>query len=161
MTQGSSVRSVMPRSFPVVLLCGSLLATGCDRSPRKVHVFGRVNYAGQPIAHGEISLNPLDGTPGPQTGGAIRDGQYDLPRPTGPRAGGTYRIEINGFESTGRKIENPFNPSVKSIEVMKNFVPPEYNARSGLTLRIPNDVERWEHNFELPTPVRATSNAEQ
>jgi hypothetical protein len=55
-------------------------------------IWGEVTYDGKPLETGTIELIPIDGTPGPSTGGAITNGQYDVPQNIGPRTGGTYQV---------------------------------------------------------------------
>lgn len=132
-----------------VVACGLLLAVGgCSRGPRTVRVAGNVSHQGKPVAEGLIMFFPVDGTPGPSTGGTIDDGRYDIPGRSGPRAGGTYRVEITAYGP-----EREYSPDVSgkgpTISVRDQLIPPKFNQNSSLRATITDADTRDTHDFDL------------
>jgi len=132
-----------------VVGCGLLLAAGgCSRGPRTVHVAGEVSYQGKPVPEGLIVFFPVDGTAGPSTGGAIANGHYDIPARSGPRAGGTYRVEITAYGP-----ERQYSPNVSgegpNISVRDQLIPPKFNQNSSLRATITDVNTRDTHDFDL------------
>ncbi len=137
------------RNSPIVIALALLLATGCGSKSTNMRVWGEVSYDGQPIELGQILLNPIDSTSGPSTGGAIEQGKYDLPSTKGPRAGGTYRVEITALGSN----ETTYVPNASGqglpTTVREQFIPPEYNRQSTLRITVsPNETEN-QRDFAL------------
>src|SRR5258708_7222191 len=61
---------------------------GCGKKgPQRAAVSGHVTLDGQPINEGVIQFLPVEGTIGPETGGIITNGQYDIPHERGPIVG--------------------------------------------------------------------------
>jgi hypothetical protein len=72
------------------LLLAICAASGCSRGEsawQRVSVTGTVNYQGQAVTDGSISLRPISETGGPAAGAAIRDGRFEIPEEQGPTAG--------------------------------------------------------------------------
>jgi hypothetical protein len=127
----------------------SFVAAGCGGDARTRTVTGTVTYAGEPVEKGDIIFIPVDGTPGPSTGGDIEQGAYTVPAKKGPRAGGVYRVEITSMVKSGRTIPNPIDPKGQPGDVYKNTIPVTYNSQSVLRVTIEDKAES-RHDFDLP-----------
>src|SRR5437762_3528952 len=88
----------------LVVLC----ATGCGQD--KMRVWGEVTFEDKPIETGTIEFLPRDGTPGPSTGGVIKEGKYDVPAKVGPLTGKSYLVSITAMAKTGKTASNPLDP---------------------------------------------------
>ena len=112
---------------------------GCGKKgPRRAAVSGHVSLHGQPISEGVIQFLPVEGTVGPEAGGVISNGQYDIPRQRGPVVG-KNRVELRASKKTGRKIQDPTGrPGVQTDEYAELF-PPDSNTNSTLVREIKDD----------------------
>jgi hypothetical protein len=117
------------------LALGLLAALGCSGSGSKAEVSGTVKLDGQLIEEGSIQFIPVEGTTGPSTGAAIKDGQYHIPRAQGA-AIGKNRVELRSFKMSGRKIQDPTAPPGTLTEARVQAFPPEYNDRSTVVKEI-------------------------
>jgi hypothetical protein len=143
------------RYFVVVGLFVFLLA-GCGSGPRRIHVVGEASYDGRPIDEGEIVFFPVDGTPGPSTGGVIRAGQYDVAAEVGPYAGGTYRVELTGVRKGGRYIPGA-NGGGPTVEVVDQYIPATYNHQSTVQVTFPAESNDARNDFHLERPEETGS----
>src|SRR6478672_8905937 len=103
---------ILMRAFPIVSvfqtqrlahkktarLCAICLVIatcfGCGKKgPQRAAASGHVTLDGQPIDQGVIQFLPVEGTIGPETGGVISKGQYDILKQRGPIVGKS-RIEL-------------------------------------------------------------------
>jgi hypothetical protein len=125
-------------------LC-SAFCLGCT-GQKTTAVWGAVTIDGAPVEQGEISFTPLEGTSGPTTGGAITAGAYNVPADKGPLVGGTYRVQINGYQKTGRKIE--LTPGA-FVDAFDNVVPARYNSMSTLQVTISSTTADNHFDFAL------------
>jgi hypothetical protein len=121
---------------------------GCGKkSPQRAAVSGRVTFDGQPIDEGVIQFLPVEGTVGPETGGVIAGGQYDIPKSRGPVVG-TNRVELRASKKTGRKIQDPTGrPGTLTDEYTEVF-PPSSNTNSSLVREIKDDLNTLD--FDIP-----------
>ena len=126
----------------VAIFSGLLVVViGCGGSTRGA-VQGKVTWDGDPLEEGAISFIPLDPKLGPTAGAPIRNGEYVIDAARGPVAG-EYRVQINAFRKTGRKIWDGMGDE-KASASQKNFVeeggeafiPPRYNKDSDLRATI-------------------------
>ncbi|MDR2440407.1 MAG: hypothetical protein LBE12_13685 [Planctomycetaceae bacterium] len=92
--------------FKIYYTCFSfvlvLFLTGCNFGTRTYPVTGTVNYDGQPLAQGMITLTP-DGTSsntGKSSMAEIKNGSFSIPKKYGV-VGGAYRIFVESVESLG------------------------------------------------------------
>lgn len=141
-----SLPSGLRERFRAVLLFVFLLSSaGCGDG--KARVRGTVTFDGKPVDHGVISFDPADGQ-GPNTGGEIADGRFDLSG-LAEAVPGKKIVRIRAFRPTGRKIESgPPAPPGTLVDELEAFIPAHYNANSTLTAEIvPGKVN--EVAFEL------------
>src|SRR5262249_51904441 len=82
---------------PVVPLLAAALAGCSDPYAGKMEVTGAVKLAGQPLKDGSIIFEPLDGQ-GTQSGAAITNGEYKIPRPNGLKPG-KYLVKITAGDA--------------------------------------------------------------
>jgi hypothetical protein len=127
--------------FTTCLSCGK-------KGPRRAAVSGHVNLDGQPISEGVIQFLPVEGTIGPEAGGVIGNGQYNIPREKGPVVG-KNRVELRASKKTGRKIQDPTGRPGVLTDEYKEVFPPDANTNSTLVREIkdkPNVID-----FEIRT----------
>lgn len=134
-----------PKLWWILIL---LFAVGCGGSGPGMRVWGTVTYQGQPIQEGQIVFTPIEGTPGPSTGGPIKNGQYEIPQHMGPYAKGVYRVEI-----TAMGPEKTYSPNASGegpfYTVREQIIPPIYNQRSTLRVTISSETTKNQHDFHL------------
>jgi hypothetical protein len=123
--------------FPLVLawLAASLLfgSAGCDSGPKMGTVSGEVTLDGQPLAKGNVNLEPLDGTT--QTaGGPIIDGKFNV------KVGvGKARVRITANKVIGQRQAYP-GPGSPVVDDVVELIPAKYNAQSELEVDVGPDV---------------------
>jgi hypothetical protein len=122
-----------------------LAAAGCG--PRdgvtRVPVQGTVKYQGQPVRDGQIRFIPQGDSRGPTTLEAIVDGQYRCDYKGGVPVG-THRVEIYSWDPSVPAPKGPGSPP------RPQFLPPEYNDNSTLSLTIEPQKGVVTKDFELP-----------
>ncbi len=113
---------------------------------------GTVTFDGKPVDHGVISLDPADGR-GPNTGGAIADGSFDLSGEARALPGQKI-VRIRAFRPSGRKIESgPPAPPGTLVDEIEAYIPAHYNDHSTLTKEIVAGKVN-EVNFDLQPSKR-------
>ncbi len=138
------------RRAPALLLGAvAVLASGCDSKPELGRAWGMVTFDGAPVESGTIELTPIDGTGGPSTGAAIEAGHYEVPDHHGVRVGGTYRVAITAMKQTGQTTRNLMDPIGPPLPVIGNYIPPQYNTQSKLTISVPEDETSGKFDFPL------------
>ena len=107
-----------------------------------------MSYQGESIETGQIVFTPIEGTPGPSTGGAIANGKYDIAKQVGPYAGGKYRVEITAYG--GARTYNP-NVSFQGtlVTVPVQLLPAKYNRSSTLGVEISDSANEHQQDFDL------------
>jgi hypothetical protein len=125
-----------------------LTLTACGSKNAPVRVWGDVTFDGEKVETGTIEFNPIDGTKGPQTGRTIEAGRYDVPAGVGPLAGGTYLVRITATAKTGKTTPNPAAPAGPPVELLKMYIPAEYNAKS--TLKVTISPQASANKFDFP-----------
>ena len=138
----------MGRIFVAVLSLG-MAASGCggEEGDGLHPLSGSATYNGEPIDLGSIALIPAGGGgAGSQraSGGVIQNGMYDIPPEKGPNAG-KYRIEVHWLKKTGRELIDPM--SGDKYDERKEALPPQFHARSDLTIEIPAPENRHDLNL--------------
>src|SRR5262245_32496768 len=106
-----------------------LLLCGCARS--EVSISGTVTLDGEKLAQGYILFIPFEGTPGPDGGGVIKDGKYQV-----VEAGlteGKYRVSIAGHKQSGKVELDPLGnkPVKKTVQI----VPEKYRGENSELIR--------------------------
>lgn len=140
----------MPVWRPILLaVLVALAATGCNRGPGLLRIYGTVTVDGQPVEKGTIEFIPIEGTHGPSTGGSITDGKYDVAARLGPLEGGTYQVQITGMRKTGKTTANIFQPGGPPLELEDNFIPAKYNRESTLKATITAETAKDGLDFHL------------
>src|SRR5262249_13614640 len=105
--------------FAAVLFLGLSASLGCGDG--RVRVRGTVVFDGKPVDKGVISCDPADGR-GPNTGGAIANGSFDL---TGQAEStpGKKIVRIRASRPTGRKRESgPPAPPGTLVDELEAYI---------------------------------------
>ena len=126
----------------------ALIVAGCSDTSRQ-GIEGQVTLNGVPVADGEISFMPQQGTESPTAGGTIVHGAYRVDSVKGVLPG-QYRVEIRGLRKTGRKVQPPVGDPVDEVE---NIIPANYNDQSVLTAEVTSDGPN-RFDFELKSKVK-------
>ena len=105
-----------------------MLVTGCSggSGERMYPVQGRVLLDGQPLSHGDIVLDPLDGI-GASASAEIQNGSFQLEAPAGEK-----RVDVRAAAETG-ELDEYDQPLVRQL------IPPRYNIDSELTVTVSAD----------------------
>jgi hypothetical protein len=147
-------------NFRWVVTLGIVLAlTACGSKNAPVHVWGDVTFDGEKVEAGTIEFNPIDGTKGPQTGGTIKAGRYDVSAGVGPLAGGTYLVRITATAKTGKTTPNPVAPAGPPVEALTMYIPAEYNTKSTLRVTIPPQASANKFDFALTSKPPGAASA--
>jgi len=152
MTDGGIVfaeRRLKRCGSPLLIAFLVVLQAGCNSGPRLMAVSGQVTFEGQPIRQGTIEFVPTEGTSGPSTGGKIEDGRYEVAIRRGAREGGVYRVVITALKKSGKTAPNLANPSGPPVDLLENFIPPEYSEQSTLKVRISSRAKENQFDFAL------------
>jgi hypothetical protein len=123
--KAGKVRLVTVALLPI-LGCLLLLHYGC--SPTEPSVSGMVLVDGQPLAHGSIRFVPVNGTHGPDAGGSIREGEYQIDK--GLKVG-EYQVWIRGVRPGRRSRQDPLIPG-RLIRDAVSVVPPDFHPTRAL-----------------------------
>ena len=138
----------VPRFWPVLLLIGML--TGCNESADRVVVSGTVTFNGAPIQQGKIRFFPDAATDAPMTGASIVDGHYLVDAKGGVPIG-KHRVEIVGFQAAARATKPGAAPIAiaMSASAKKQFLPPQFNTRTTLSLDVPAGAGQLTQDYPL------------
>jgi hypothetical protein len=147
------MRALATATVKLATICGICLVIatwfGCGKKgPHRAAVSGHVTLDGQPISQGVIQFLPTQGTTGPEAGGVITDGQYDIPQQRGPVVG-KARVELRASKKTGRKIQDPTGRPGTLTDEYKEMLPPDFNTNSSLVREIKDDVNKLD--FDIRT----------
>jgi hypothetical protein len=129
-----------------------LLLAGCS-APSTMRVWGDVSYEGTRVEDGNIEFLPIEGTSGPNVGGVIREGAYEILAERGPLAEGVYRVELRAYRETGRAPTAPKFPG-KELPEREAIFPPEYNTRSILRVKISSRGSENRFDFNVTKPAK-------
>lgn len=121
-------------ALALVVVCGC----SSDLQQDRCEVTGEVTLDDSPLSSGAITLRPLRN--GQTAGATIHDGKFTI---TGERAPkfGKYRVEIEAYLPTGKKIPDPDIPGAMTEEI-KQILPRRYNRRSEQEIDITPDSDR-------------------
>jgi hypothetical protein len=131
---GSQIRRVLPL-IPILIL------SGCGGGTQ---IEGSVTLDGKPVEDGTIAFSLVGGKDA-TVGGPVKNGKYSL-ESSRKLTPGTYRVEINWLEPTGKKVENKSDKGTE-VEERKQLIPMKYNLKSELTTEIKSGSNSA--NFEL------------
>lgn len=120
-------------------ICGGLAllaVVGCGPSgPAKYPVEGLVQFQGNPIPQGTLTLIPQS-SQARTTVAQIVDGKYDA-----EITAGEWTVNIQAVRETG-----PINLALGEAP-REQYIPAKYNGESKLSIRVPS--EQSEFNFDL------------
>ena len=150
----------------VFVVCATV---GCGKgSPAALS--GKVTYDGQPVAKGNIRLNPTGETLAQSAAAPIVDGSYEISKKTGLLAG-EYRVTISAFrpataaeivrmkaeddefgqvgddDDEGEEPDEEGGPQASS-EPTVQYIPAEYNQATTLTVELTGGENS--KDFDLP-----------
>lgn len=122
-------------AIPMVLLA---VCMGCGEGDgvERYKVTGTVMFDGEPLAEGDVVLDPVGGQGGSATA-KIRDGKFETEVTAGKK-----RVRIRAPKETGKKDEY-------GEAIVEPLIPMKYNVNSELTVEVtpegPNEFE-----FDIP-----------
>ncbi len=118
-----------------VLLLGSISGCSPDTGGR-VHLAGTVTLGGTMLDQGTIEFHPL--SEGSITGGAIRDGRFEIPAATGALPG-KYEVRIYSTAVDENVDANVLAPPGEESELPppSERINKRYNVESELTADVP------------------------
>lgn len=125
----------------LLLFAGLLLLFAGSKSGPTVAGFVRLDE--EPLTEGTIRFVPTEGTDGPDSGAAIKKGDYRIEK--GLRVG-KYRVEIRAKKVLPRPESNPVMPS-DTIPAEAPAIAPEYNVKSRLIVEVHPGANKF--NFEV------------
>jgi hypothetical protein len=151
-------------ALTMALLITGVAASGCGGQPDKAPVQGSVTFNGKKVLNGDIRFVPEAGTKGTATFAPIVDGQFKADGNWGV-AVGEHRVILRAFIledvgaaagggqadilASGSKQGGKPSIPVYRFEGREQFLPPEYNARAGLTISVTGDQKPQIENFNL------------
>ncbi len=147
------------RCAQAALALAIVLAAGCsDPYAGRLAVSGTVKFKGEPLKAGLIAFEPLD-KQDTSSGAQIKDGNYDIPRPQGLKAG-KYRLRItSGDQNTPALLRKTIKVGEQELPAAgpggsKNFIsremiPPTWNSATQQTVTIdPSGPNK--KDFDIP-----------
>jgi hypothetical protein len=93
-----------------------------------MEVTGAVTLQGQPLKDGSITFVPL-ANQGTQSGAAITDGAYAIPRSAGLKPG-KYLVQITAGDGKTPADEEAGNPGGSTNIVSMDLIPEDWNVKS-------------------------------
>lgn len=124
----------------------AVAAFGCSKRAARTSVSGRVTFDGQPVAAGQIVLEPLGS--GRMGVAQIADGAYQMPAEHGPTAG-EYIVRITANRGAGRMVPSGARGTGQApVEAQEQYIPAKYNDRSELKTQVGQEAEVV-RDFEL------------
>ena len=126
-----------------VLVAGGIVGCGGGAA---CSLSGQVTFDGQPIADGNIRLNPIEGTPGKGGKAKIVNGAYEIAEEEGMLAG-KHQVLISATRGTGRMVRaESLDGGPSQTEEVVQYIPPRYNRATELVL----DLEPGENEKDFP-----------
>lgn len=139
-------------------------AVGCGESLNKVPVQGIVTFNGKKVLNGDIRFMPEAGVKGTALFAPIVNGEFSADS-KGGLALGEHRVILRAFIiedvgaaaagaggdllSAGRKLSHKLSMPIYRFEGREQFLPPEYNARAGLTINVTGEQNPQIEDFNL------------
>jgi hypothetical protein len=128
----------------IALIAVVAIVSGCNSGGlEKVVVSGEVKFKGEPVSIGKITFDPIEGTDGPISGAAIKDGRYTADGKGGVPIG-RHKVIIEGFrpptDETGK-----VDPELGRAQ----YLPAKYNIASELIMEIKSDESPAVRDFNL------------
>lgn len=78
----------------------------------------------------------------------ISEGAFSVP-PRNELMAGSYKVAVTAERNTGRKVSAD-EGSNELVDERRQYIPPEYNARTTLSAVISTDIDDLEFALELP-----------
>jgi hypothetical protein len=114
-----------------------ILFSGCggDGLPRQA-ISGSISINGKPLKSGVVNFVPQSAEIPTQSGAAIIDGKYNIPKSTG-LVPGKYKVVISSGEGSAEKKVDKVSdlPGMAPIPA-KEAIPPEYNNNTSLEANV-------------------------
>lgn len=136
----------------VVLIASSMLGCGGGNSLERASVKGSVTFDGKPVEKGLIAFLPSGETKGPSSGAEIINGEYEIPKDTGPTPG-TYSVEVTANRVVGKTEVQGVAGSqgglsgAQTADVLEMYIPAKYNTKT--TLEAVVESGENEQDFDL------------
>ena len=126
-------------------LCVCVIGCGPGNPLGRKAISGKVTFAGQPLANGSISFEPLEAG-GVTSGGTIENGSYSIATAGGLPLG-KYLVRINASRSAHEAPQNlpPGTPEPPAVEL----IPAAYNRESEETVEVTDGSNVF--NFDIPS----------
>jgi hypothetical protein len=141
---------ILPLRFGLGMAAMGLLFLGsCSGDSMGRHaITGSVKVDGQPLARGDISIQPNEGQA--TTGGSeIADGKYSVPK-AGGLVAGKYRVEIHApVPGTGGQADENSLPGDPPAPP-KELIPSDWNSASTQTIEVKKQGANV-FDFDVPT----------
>jgi hypothetical protein len=121
---------------------------GCsDPYEGRKAVNGTVKLAGQPLKEGSILFMPLD-KQSSQSGAAITNGEYRIPRQRGLKPG-KYLVQLTAGEGRASNPADIVGPGGSDNVVSFELIPEEYNTKSQQKVEVQSSGTN-QFDFEIP-----------
>lgn len=130
------------------MTCLSIAFIGCgQQGPARCVVSGLVTFNGKPIANGEIRFVPT--VSGPVSGAPIIDGNYIVEHKGGvPLGKHTVRITAYTIDANDAALDEGDIAEIGGASEYQ-YLPPEFNEESRLTVEITAENNPFTKDFEL------------
>lgn len=139
-------------------------AMGCGEKLNKVPVQGIVTFNGKKVLNGDIRFMPEEGVKGTALVAPIVNGEFHANNKGGLSLG-EHRVILRAFIiedvgaaaagangdliSTDTKNPQKLSMPIYRFEGREQFLPPEYNARAGLTINVTGEQNPQIEDFNL------------
>jgi len=111
-----------------------LFTTGCGGGSTSVS--GEVTFDGQPLAEGNIRLDPIGETETPSASALIEGGKYSIA--DSDLMPGKFHVSITATKKTGRTVKSfeKLEGDTGKVEEVVQFIPPAYNRDTTLEVEL-------------------------
>jgi hypothetical protein len=140
---------MVPRCLLLVCSIISMAAVaGCsDPYAGRMEVTGGVKLQGKPLKDGSIVFEPLD-KQGTQSGAAIANGEYKVPRQSGLKPG-KYLVRLTAGDGKTPANEEAASPGGSTNIVSMDLIPDDWNTRSKHQVEVTSSGPN-RFDFEIP-----------